>query len=875
MIRVFLKEPGLSHEEVRKRLEEHGYNELTEAARVSKRTILARQVRRNFVIYILLAAMTLSLFVGKFVTAYTIVGVVVVVVSVGFVQEYRAERAVKALKQMIVPFTTAVRGGKERKVPSKELVPGDIVLLRSGERVPADCEILEESELRVNEAVLTGESKEVKKSAQGRGENELFMGTFVVHGRCVARVTLTGMDTEFGKIAGMISSAEKELPLQRKINGIAKYMVVVATVMATMSGAIMLSRLPFSYPVFVEVLLVAIASAVSAFPEGFPVVLITNLAMGAHRMAKKNAIVNRMSTIETLGETTVICADKTGTITTGEMTVRKVFSDGEMFDVSGLGYEPKGEIMLDSKAVDPRKVKPLHMLLKCSALCNDSRVEAAPEGMSVVGSPTEAALVVLAGKGGAFKEGATHERMKERPFSSERKMMSVLCSEPTGSFVYVKGAPEVILERCSLVQLGNGLARLDAAQKKKLLNANRSLTRSCYRTLALAYRKADAPGHSGETEQEPRECGLTFLGLVGMEDPPREEVRESLMMCESAGIKVKMITGDHRDTALAVAREIGLKGGVIEGHELDAMDEAQLQEALERTSIFARVRPEHKLRIVRALKRSDEIVTMTGDGVNDSPALKEAHIGVAMGRGGTDVSREAADLTLKDDNFAHIVAAITEGRTIFSNIRKFITYELSCNYAELAVVFVGVLVGMPLPLVALQILFMNLVTDNLPSLSLGFNPPSHDVMRTKPRKGSSLMDRQLLGLLALSGSIMAAGTLGVFWYTLNVLSQDVTVARTAALVTLIIFEIANAFNFRSFRYPVHKLPFFANRYLVFASLASLLATAAIVYTPLSVVFETAPIGLPYWIGALLISLSIVLVFDVMKMARGRRHTAIR
>lgn len=870
---------GLSKTEAEKRLKEYGYNEIKELIRISPLKILFRQIRKNFVVYLLLVAMLISFFVGKSITGYVILCVILLVIFTGFIQEYRAERAIKALKKMLVPISIVIRDGKEIEISSREIVPGDILVLRTGEKIPADCIILEERDIALDESLLTGESKEVKKSSAKslkdyKKENTIFMGTFITRGRCVAQVIHTGMNTEFGKIASMISTTEKELPLQKKVNHIAKYMAIIALVISVLTGFVMIIRdLPLSYTLVIEVLIVVIALSVSAFPEGFPVVLITTLASGAYRMAKKNAIVHRMSTIETLGETTVICADKTGTITTGEMTVKKLFCDDKLLDISGAGYEASGEFSHNNKKIEilPDFSNPsaLTLLIKTAILCNDSKIErkGTDKEYGFIGTPTEVALLIMAAKANIFREDLKFERIEEIPFSSERKMMSVLCKENSKNYVYSKGATEILLEKCDYIQKNGRIIRFDKKEKEKILAINRKLTLNSFRTLALAYKNVSSFNKDNFEEN------LIFLGIAAIEDSPREEVKKSLDLCKTAGIKVKMITGDDKETAIAIAKQIGMPHSadkVITGAELDKLTDYELSKIVNQTVIFARVRPEHKLRIVKALKQNNEIVTMTGDGVNDAPALKEAHIGIAMGKKGTDVSREAADLTLKDDNFATIVSAITEGRTIFSNMRKFITYQLSCNYAELLIIFLGILIGLPLPLLALQILFMNLVTDDLPAITLGFNPPSYDVMKTPPRKKSHILNKQLLILLVVAGTVMALATLGVFYYILKVLNQDIVIARTGALITLIFFEISNAFNFRSFRYGVHKLPLFANKYLVYASLASILATILIVYTPINKIFGTVPVSLYYWLFGFAISLLIIIVFDVLKIINEKK-----
>ncbi|MFH1421035.1 MAG: cation-transporting P-type ATPase [Candidatus Aenigmatarchaeota archaeon] len=859
---------GLSQKIARRKLREHGFNEIKSTSRVSMLRILFRQIKSNFIVYLLFVAAVISFLVGKDITGYTISGVIVLVISVGFVQEYRSGKAIEALKRLITPTSAVVRDGKEIEILSRDIVPSDIIVLRTGERVPADCVVLDEKELRVDESMLTGESQEIKKlaakeAAKYKKENQLFMGTHVVGGRCIAKALHTGMDTEFGKIAGMISAAEKELPLQKKINELTKYMAIIAITVSVLTGIIMLVRgAPITYGLMTDVLIVVIALSVSAFPEGFPVVLISTLASGAYRMAKQNAIVNRMSIIETLGETTVICADKTGTITKGEMTAKHVFCDKKIFDITGSGYEASGNFVYNSRKVDVNEKTALRLLLKAAVLCSDTQIEKKPEEKeyTVRGTPTEASLLVMSAKAGILSRNQKAQRKDEVPFSSERKMMSVLCKEKHAYYVYSKGAPEILIERCRHIQHGDKSVRLGAKEKKNILNINKMFTRKKFRVLAFAYKSHTTKGHF--------EKDLVFLGLVALEDPPRDEVRSALRLCRRAGINVKMITGDNKETAIEIAREIGMKPRVMTGEQMDNMSDTVLSKIVKKITVFARVRPEHKLRIVRALKQNKEIVTMTGDGVNDAPALKEAHIGIAMGKGGTDVSREAADMTLKDDNFATIVSAVKEGRTIFSNIQKFVTYQLSCNYAELFIIFFGILLGLPLPLLALQILFMNLVTDDLPAITLGLNPPSFDVMKAKPRKKSVILNKQMLKTLAVAGTVMGVITLSVFFICLNILGQDIHVARTTAMVTLIFFEIMNAFNFRSFRYRVSSLPLFANKYLVYASVISILTMLFVIYSPLSIPFETVPISAWNWLMAIIAPLSIIVVFDVLKTVKG-------
>ncbi|MDP3881385.1 MAG: cation-transporting P-type ATPase [Nanoarchaeota archaeon] len=871
------EERGLTTKEVERRLHQYGLNEIKDISKTTPLKILMRQIRSNFLIYLLVIAASISFFVGKTVTACTILAVIVMVIIVGFIQEFRAENAIKSLKNMLVPISIVIRNGKEQEVKSSEIVPGDILVLRNGEKIPADCVLIDSKELRVNESALTGESAEVTKDAKTGGEqaNEclLFMGTYVVNGRCTAKVLHTGMNTRFGKIAGMISSTEKELPLQKKVNHIAAYMATLAIIISLLTGAIMLARSPVvNEEVLVTILILVIALSVSAFPEGFPVVLITTLASGAYRMAKKNAIVNRMSIIETLGETTIICSDKTGTITKGEMTVRKVFAGNSLFEVSGAGYDSNGEFFYENKKFNVSKDPVLSLLIRNSVLCNDSIIErtGSESEFKAIGSPTESALLVLGAKAGIFKEDIKYLRSQEIPFNSERKMMSVLCQEEKEKRVYTKGAPEYILKKCKYIQKSNGIFTFTEREKRRILEIDHKMTSSALRTLAFAYKtvKTFSKDHFEED--------LVFIGLAGMEDPPREEVKEAITLCQKAGIKVKMITGDNKETALAIANEIGLKGSLMEGRELDETTDDELSRIINTISIFARVRPEHKLRIIKALKLNGEIVTMTGDGVNDAPALKEAHIGVAMGKNGTDVSRSVADLTLKDDHFSTIVLAISEGRTIFRNIRKFVTYQLSCNFAELSILFVGVLLapflGWEVPLLlALQILFMNLVTDNLPAITLGLNPSSYDVMENPPRRNSEILSKNFMILLIFTGILLTLLVLAAYFITFNYLGQSHEYARTVALFSLISLEIASAFNFRSFRKGVLTRRVLVNPYLFYASAISLGATFLIIYSPLNKIFETVPLSPSGFILPILASIILVAVFDLIKHLNKRNN----
>jgi P-type Ca2+ transporter type 2C len=864
-----MKYKGITNNQAKELLDEYGYNEITELLTVSPLKIFLRQIKTNYIIYLLLFAMGLSFYVGKQITAYTILAVVIIVVVVGFIMEYKAENAIKSLTKMITQMTNVVRSGKEENIPSRELVPDDIIFLKMGDKIPADCIILESNELRVNEAVLTGESKEVVKKVIGKQNiidnkcntdknNLIYMGSFIVNGKCIAKVIHTGMNTEFGKIASMISSAEKEITLQKKVNKIVKYLAINAVLFAAVTGIVMVARnIPLDYDIFVDILIVIIALSVSSFPEGYPVVLITTLASGARRMAAKNAIVNRMSIIETLGETTVICSDKTGTLTKGEMTVRKIFLNNKIYDVDGTGYDIKGGFFLGNKKKDPSDILNLNLLLKTSIICNDSRIKHDENGeYKSYGSPTEIGLLYLAGKANIFKEDFSDERIQEIPFNSHSKMMAVAIKDSNKHMVYSKGAPEIILNHCTHYQKGKKVYKLTSRQRNKILEQYKKFSELSFRSLGFAYKKLDKKSLIDK---------LIFIGLVGMQDPPRDEVKESIALCHKSGIKVKMLTGDHIDTAVAIAREVGLTGLVIDGSELDTLSENELRIKVKEISIFARVRPEHKLKIVRALKNNGEIVAMTGDGVNDAPALKESHIGIAMGKTGTDVSREVSDLILKDDNFSTIVEAVVEGRTIFKNIQKVSIYQISITLTQLFFVFLAILVNMPLPLVAIQILFINILTDEMTAIMLGFNPPSFDVMEVSPRRGSELIDKSLFKVLLISIGIMIVFAMGTYIYLLNLFGPLSDIPRTTIFALIVSFGIINAFTFRSFRYPVFNLPFNANKLVIYASILSVIAVLIAIYTPANVIFEAVPLPWQLWLVIIFISLLTISTFDLLKV----------
>jgi len=864
---------GLSQSEAAKRLAQYGPNQIKESNRVTPLKILLRQIKGNFIIYLLAVSAIISFAVGKFETMYTLFAVVAVVIIFGFIQEYKSEKAVSALKNMLTQFSTVLRDGHEQQIESVGLVPGDVLLLRNGEKVPADCTVLEHKSLLLNESILTGESKEVEK---GTSDNTIYMGSFIVGGHCTAQVLTTGMSTKFGKIASLISGAEKELTLQKKVNAIGKYTVIIGVLVSVATGALMFARTPtLDWANLTEILILVVALAVSTFPEGLPVVLTTTLAVGAGRMAKQNAIVNRMGVIETLGETTVICTDKTGTITTGQMTVKQIFCGNDVYGVSGAGFDIEGKINPQSDSPD------LQMLLRCATLCNDARIDRQEQGsaVKVMGSPTEGALLVMTAKAGMLKEDLEDQRLEEIPFSSDRKMMSVLVqSQNNGMCIYAKGAPEVLLEKCAFLARDGREVPFSESNRTVIQTLVNEMSQNSYRTLALAYKRAASVD---QTNLSYEERDLVFLGLLGLEDPPREEVAKAIETAKVAGIEVKMITGDNIETAISIGKQIGLAGRALEGSQIDNLSDAELAQAVKSVVIFARVRPEHKIRIVVALKQLGHIVAMTGDGVNDAPALKESHVGIAMGKNGTDVSRAVADITLKDDNFATIISAIKEGRAVFNNIQKFVAFQLACNFAELVILFIGVLLapifGWQVPIItAIQILFMNLVTDSIPAITLGFNPTSPDIMLAKPRGssgGNKILTKFTVGTLVFAGTLMALLSLLANYFSFNLWHQSQTQAATTTVAALICLEVISAFTFRSFRKPVLSRSPFINMPLLWAAVGSILVTLLIIYTPLSGFFETAFVGAKNWLMIAGLCLGVSVMYDLVKLAKPQTQHA--
>ncbi|MBD3259573.1 calcium-transporting P-type ATPase, PMR1-type [Candidatus Woesearchaeota archaeon] len=846
---------GLSGKEAEERLEKYGKNEIVRKREIKPFMIFLSQFK-DFIIWILIAAAGVSIMLGiysgqaeEWIDAIVIIIILVLNAFLGFIKEYRAEKSIEALKKMTSLKTVALRNNKEQKIDAHELVPGDIVFLEVGEKVPADARLIEATALECEEAALTGESLPVEKktgtikegTAVADRSNMVFNGTVVTRGHGKAIVTATGMKTQLGRIAGMIQEAESpKTPLQNKLAHFGKVLggiVILVCVIVIIVGI-------FRGYGTLTMFLAAVSLAVAAVPEGLPAVVTITLSIGVQKMAKRNALIRKLPSVETLGCTTVISSDKTGTLTHNEMTVTKVYCDGQVIDVRGEGYKTKGEF--------EKKTEDLKQLLKIGVLCNDAKLN----GEEVVGDPTEAALLVSAAKLGMRKEemNRLNPRVDELPFDSERKMMTTINKVNNSKYAFTKGAPDVILSKCNKI-LENGKTRiLTKKDRDNILAVNEQFARSALRVLGFAYKEIKY--------EKINEESLIFVGLQAMIDPPRKEAVTSVEMCKKAGIKVIMVTGDHKITAQAIAKKLGISGRAITGVELDKLNDEEFARDVEKISIFARVNPAHKTKIIKALEKHGHVTAMTGDGVNDAPALKRADIGVAMGITGTDVSKEASDMVLLDDNFSSLVSAVEEGRTIFDNIQKFVEYLLSCNMGEVLVILSAIIAGLKLPLLPLQILWMNLVTDGLPALALGVDPEEPGVMDRPPReKGTKIVSRNgFIRMLAL-GAIMAAGTLVVFIAFYDNLEH----AQTMAFTTLVMFQMFQVLNTRSLTKSLFSVGVFKNRWLWAAIGTSVFLQLMVVYSPLNKIFHTVPLSLYDWGFVILISLSVFVIREVWKL----------
>lgn len=861
---------GLTDDEVKRRLEKYGSNELKEEAGKSFLSKLLAQFS-DFLILILIAAALISFFVGEANDAIVILAIVILNAFLGLYQEGRAEKALEALKKMASPTAKVIRNGHLIEVPASTLVPGDIVSLDAGDIIPADLRLIESSNLKIEEASLTGESVPVEKDSHivfqedvslGDRKNMAYMSTSITYGRGKGLVVETGHNTEIGKIATMIQTYEDEAtPLQKQLNRLGKFLgitTIVICIVVFLIGLLQGREL-------LEMFMVSISLAVAAIPEGLPAIVTIVLALGMNRMVKRNAIVKKLLAVETLGSTTVICSDKTGTLTQNEMTVVKLYTDGKIIDVTGTGYDTVGEFKINGTTIEDSSF--LNSLLSIAVLANDADLDKTDEGYKVIGDPTEGALVTLAAKGNIHKSIANEKypRIEEIPFDSARKMMTTFHENylPNKIVSFTKGAPDIVINRCSKIKIADEILDFTDEMKKEVLEVNSNFSRDALRVLALAYKEYDELPK--EISPDNNEIDMTFVGLVGMIDPARPEAKEAIRKCKEAGIKTIMITGDYKDTAFAIAKELGMAESIDEammGDELNKISDEELREVVKKVKVFARVSPEHKVRIVTALKENGEIAAMTGDGVNDALALKKADIGVSMGITGTDVAKNTAEMILTDDNFASIVAAVEEGRIIYSNIKKFVAFLLSCNIGEILLVFTSILLNLPVPLIAIQLLWLNLVTDSFPALALGVEKGDPDIMKVPPRdtKEPILTRRMLRGIIFQSLAIAVASLLSYRW-GLMTYDGDLLKARTIIFTSLITAELLRAFSSRSQKYTLFKIGFFSNMTMVYAVLVSFALLLAVVYVPfLQPIFHTTNLSLFDW--------SVILGFAIIPLIVG-------
>lgn len=889
---------GLQEKEAVRRLEVVGLNTLKEQKKTSPIVMFLSQFK-DFMVLVLIAATLISGLLGEYADAITILAIIILNAILGFFQEYRAEKSLDALKKMIAPEAKVKREGEIKKVPAENLVPGDIVLLETGDIIPADLRLLDANQLEVSEAALTGESLPVKKKPfetyhkeipLGDRKNMCYMGTVVTRGNGVGMVVDTGMFTEMGQIAGYIQEVQEEAtPLQRRLAHLGKWLVISCLFIVAIVAAAGVLR---GEPVY-KMVLTGVSLAVAAIPEGLPAIVTIALAIGVQKMIKKQAIVRALPAVETLGCATIICSDKTGTLTQNEMTVKKLFISGEEISVEGEGYEPKGKFNFPKeKNWYEKNSASWQQVLKISALCNNASLnknktrvaglfrgkDEEEKGWHITGDPTEGALLVLAAKGGAWREGLEHKekRVYEIPFDSERKLMSVVYArENNKDWVnYCKGAPDVVLELCDRIYWQGEVVPLTRDIKEAVQKANDHMASKALRVLGLAYKEIP---HSSSLENEREmEKELIFVALAGMIDPPRISAKKAVEVCKAAGIKTVMITGDHKITACAVAKELRIlsddKQKVLTGIDLDSMTDYQLEKIINNVKVYARVSPKHKIRIVRALKNAGNIVAMTGDGVNDAPAVKEADIGVSMGITGTDVTKEASSLILANDDFATIVSAVEEGRIIYDNIRKFIKYLLSCNVGEVLTMFFATILGLPLPLIPIQILWMNLVTDGLPAIALGLDPGDPDIMYRRPRSPKeSIFSHGLPRIILQRGLLFTLITLLVYIIGYYTGGKNLLLARTMAFSTIVFAQLFYVFECRSEHYSVFQLGLMTNPYLVLAVFCSILMQLMVIYVPFfQIIFKTVPLETWHWLLILGLTAGTTLLQGFLQAVKIRR-----
>ena len=893
---------GLSKDEARRRLERYGPNELVGTRRKSPILMFLSQFN-NLLILILIIAAAIAGALGELIDTAVILVIVFLNAVLGFFQENRAERALEALKVLAAPKCRAIRDGEPQTFQTKDLVPGDVVLLAAGDKVPADIRLINTAGLRINEAPLTGESVPITKTTEPvRGEvflgdqrNMCFLGCTVEAGRGTGAVTATGMTTELGKIAGLVQAEPlSKTPMQRQLERLAKQLGIAVFALVVMIFVIEYVRLGSASDV-VELFLTSVSLAVAAIPEGLPAVVTISLALGLQRMAKRNALIRRLPAAETLGSASVICTDKTGTLTRGEMNVVTIYSGGVDYRMEGEGFSPEGRIAREGMQVDLSKTRELELLLKTGMLCNDASVRKSEKAWTVAGDTTEGALLVAGMRGGLSKDALEGElpRVAEIAFTSERKMMSTVhihrdvvverrldalpeaerlsqLKDIPGKFVFVKGAPERVVRACNFVMKGGRVEPITDAEVHELTYKNQEMAARGLRVLGMAYR--ELPDYFPDFTEKELESKLTFLGLVGMMDTPRKDAVDALKECQKAGITVVMITGDHKLTAMAVAADMGIlaKGQkALTGEEMGKLPEEQFLEIVEDVRVYARVSPQDKMRILKAWKKKGRIVVMTGDGVNDAPALRSSDLGVAMGITGTDVAKESADMVLTDDNFASIVGAVEEGRGIYQNIRKFVRYLLSTNSGEVMTIFAAALLFMPLPLIPLQILWINLITDGLPAVALGVEPKEKGLMLQKPRNPrAGILSGGMTFHIVWVGTLMTVGALTMFSWALGF--RDINEARTLVFYTLTMFQMFHVLAIRVERESVFTAGFFANKFLIAAVLSTIALQFMVIYVPFfQGPFETRALPLEELLIATLVASSVFFAVELEKLRRRR------
>jgi len=861
---------GLHPDEADSRLRKFGPNKLAEEEKISRWKLLLHQFT-NPLIYILLIAAVVTFFLEEYKDTGVIIAVILLNAAIGYTQELKAEKNVRALKRLIVPRARVVRNGREMEIDSEGLVPGDVVVLASGAKVPADIRLIKALEVRIDEAMLTGESLPAEKGVREIPEDNLtygdqlnmaFMGTVVVHGRAKGVVVETGQRTVLGQIASKVQETSTlKAPLQEKFDRFAKtigFIVLIASAVLFIVGILSGEKIK-------DMFMTVVAAAVATIPEGLPVVVTITLAIGVTRMARRNAIIRKLPAVETLGSTTVIGSDKTGTLTKNEMTVKGVYAGERVYEVTGEGYDPSGEILAEWQAVDPGLDPELERVFRIGLLCNESDLYLEYGEYKVDGDPTEAALIVSAMKAGldVEKERNEYPRLDIIPFESDRGYMATLHAHNGKKFIFIKGAPEKLFDICTTCSTGPW---------PKVGHIAENFARDGLRVLAMAYK--EVPPETKEITHEDLETGLVFAGLQGMLDPPRPEVIGAIEGCRKAGIRVVMITGDHAVTARTIAKKLGIEGKdpkVITGRELEVMDDEELFQKVQEIDVYARVSPNHKLRITRQLIRAGEIVAVTGDGVNDAPALKAAHIGVAMGKGGTDVAREASDMVLADDNFISIFHAVEEGRIVFDNLRKVTFFLIPTGIAAILTILGSILLGLPLPYLPAQLLWINLVTNGLQDVALAFEPGEKDVFSRPPRDPKEgIMNRTLIVRTVLVSLLISAGVLYEFWWALD---QGVSLerARTLAMTVMVFFQFFQAWNSRSEIQSVFTINPMSNPFLFYGMIAAVLAQLAVIYAPaLQWIFRTEPITGREWMQILLVALTVVILVEADKGWRRRR-----